>query len=433
MSVFANILVAATLACASPDTTALVNFGVLDMDAGEVRSGLTVWVEQGRVLDVAPSGRAPLPEWVRRIDGGGRTLVPGLVDAHVHMDSTDLPLFLANGVTAIRDLNGSPERLRWRDAVAQGKLMGPRMLVSTPILAGEPQRVRYQRVTDPDEAKALIRRFAAEGYDYVKIYDGLRPEVYAALTETTHEVGLPLTGHIPASVHLAGVLEAGQGLEHAEKIVFDALGHTLADPDKIEAAADDIARAGVPVTPTLAVQEVLNAQQDPDFAKRFDAPELAYVDSATLAWWSSLGQGGRPPMMVEGQPWPVRFMEAQRRLVRDLSSRGVPLMAGTDEPNPLMVPGFSLHDELDALVRAGLTPLQALRAATVVPGRELPFDPRVGRIEPGYAADFIAVDGDPLDGLEKLRHLWGVMTAGRWLGRADLDRLLMESRRRRDR
>ncbi len=431
MGLMAGVLLAVTAVAGSrPDTTALLDFGVLDLDRGQVESGLTVLVAEGRVLEVAPAADVELPAWVHRIQGRGRTLAPGLVDAHVHMDSTDLPLFLANGITGIRDLNGSESRLRWRDAVAEGALPGPRMLVSTPLLAGTPFQVRHELLRDSADAARRLRDMIGQGYDYAKIYDGLSVPVYQALVAVAHEAGLPLTGHIPADVGLAGALAAGQSLEHAEKIVMAQLGHGLADLDQLEDAADAIARAGVVVTPTLAVQEVLNAARDSAFDRRFEAPEMAYVDSATLAWWSSLRGGGMQPRMVEGQPWTVRFMEAQRRLVRDLAARDVPIMAGTDTPNPLMVPGFSLHDELDALVRAGLSAQAALRAATVVPGEILPWDVKTGRIQAGYAADMVAVDGNPLVDLSILRHPSAVMAAGRWLDRQALDRLLSEARRR---
>lgn len=413
------------------DTVVLVGFRILDVESGTLSTGEAVLVVDGYIADRRPED-ALRSGGARRIDGSGRVLLPGLVDAHAHVDSADLGLFLANGVTSVREMNGSSRHLAWRSTIVGGALPGPRLVIGSALLTGTGLRVRHELLDSPERAEAVARRLAAAGYDHAKVYDDLTASTYGALARTARELGLPLTGHIPSEVGLTGVLAAGQALEHAEKIVNDVLGHGLEDLELLNAAADAIAAAEVPVTPTLAVQEVLNSTRQPGFDERLSAPELQYVGPETLAWWSTLGgAGGPPPMSVQGEPWPDRYLRAQRELVVQLAERGVPILVGTDTPNPLMVPGFSVHDELAALVRAGLTPLAALRAATDTPGRALPFGARVGRISTGYVADLIAVDRDPREDLSALRSPWAVMSGGRWLGRDELNALLASAARSR--
>lgn len=411
------------------DTTAFVGVAVADVDQGRLIPGQTVSVTNGRILSRGADGEGALDPWVRIIDGAGLTLVPGLVDAHTHSDSLGFQLFLANGVTAIREMNGAVRHLRWRDDIAAGRLRGPRMLVTSELLTGTPfPGVRYRLVESVDDAHVAGREAVSLGYDYLKIYDGLSVPEYDALVAEAARGGIPITGHIPADVGLAGVLAAGQGLEHAEKIVGDVLGHSFEDLSPLEGAMDAVAAAGVPVTPTLAVQEVLTATGDLIVRLR-DADELHYMSSGTLGWWASVS--GRDPAPPGTETRGTRFMRAQRKVVEGLKERGVPLFAGTDTPNPLMVPGFSLHEELDALVRAGLSRREALAAATTTPGRLLPYDVPVGRIEPGYAADLVLVEGNPFADLSVLRVPRGVMSAGTWYDRAQLDTMLDEVRRAR--
>ncbi len=408
------------------DTTAFVGVAVADVDAGTLVPGQTVTVAGGRILAREPAGGRPLDPWVRVINGQELTLFPGLVDAHTHSDSLGFGLFLANGVTAIREMNGAERHLRWRDDIAAGTLRGPRMLVTSELLTGTPfPGVRYRLIESVDDAHVAGREAVALGYDYLKIYDGLSVPEYEALVEEARVGNIPITGHIPADVGLAGVLAAGQGLEHAEKIVVDVLGHSFEDLAPLESAMDAIASAGVPVTATLAVHEVLTATGDLIVRLR-DADELNYMSAGTLGWWASVS--GRDPAPEGTETRGTRFMRAQRTLVKGLEARGVPIFAGTDTPNPLMVPGFSLHEELEALVHAGLTRREALAAATTTPGRLLPYGLATGEIEPGYAADLLLVRGNPFDDLSVLRQPLGVMAAGHWYDRPQLDAFLSEVR-----
>ncbi len=403
---------------------ALVDVQVLDLDVGTLTPGQAVLVEGGRIAWVGDAADFQAPPNTRTVRGEGRVLLPGLVDAHAHTDSLSFSLFLANGVTGVREMNGAARHLRWRDAIAAGAMPGPRLLVTSELLTGIPfEGVRYRLIDGVDDARTAADEAIGAGYDYLKIYDALSAAEYGVMVERARRTNLPITGHIPEAVGLDGVLAAEQGLEHAEKIVNDVIGFDGADLGPLVAAARRIADARVPVTPTLAVQEVLTETDPVAMERRRNADELAFMTAGTLGWWGSLSVPGRG-RGGDTESRPARYRRAQRTLVARLAEFGTPILAGTDTPNPYMVPGFSLHEELDALVRAGLEPLDALRSATSTPGEVLPFDVPTGRVAVGHAADLMLVEGDPREDLRALRAPWGVVAAGRWLDRAALDAML---------
>ncbi|MSR61185.1 MAG: hypothetical protein EXS08_01890 [Planctomycetes bacterium] len=418
---------ARVLAPRTPDAPlAFVDVNLVDVELGRIVPHQSVLVLGPRILRVGPASELALPAGTRRIDGAGRFLLPGLVDAHVHAGERELPLFLANCVTTVRELNGTSEHLRLRERIASGAVLGPRMVVSSPMLAGERQRWRHVLLTDPLEAELAAERFALEGYDALKIYDGLSPEVYEALAEVARLRGLPLVGHVPKAVGLERVLAAGQELQHVEQLAEATVGHRT-DLARIPEIARTLAQAGVTVTPTLAAQAILCSQGRADFLARYELPELVYVDAETRAWWDGLrGGGGHAAATGADSP----FYVFQRELVRALAAAGVPLLVGTDTPNPLLVAGFSMHEECTALRAAGLAPADVLRAATLAPARALGLEREQGRVAEGLRADLVLVDANPLEDLAALRRPRGVLVAGRWLDSAELTQLLVPLHRR---
>lgn len=422
----------------APDTVAISHARVVDSDAGRVMEDWTVIVVGGRIAWAGPSDRAQIPDDARTIDAAGRYLVPGLADMHVHLEEEDLPLLLANGVTLARDLNGAPDHLRWRDEVAAGARLGPTLVVSSPLTAGTPQRYHHELATTPEQGRELVREYADAGYDCVKVYDGLGLEVYRAIADEARRVGLPLVGHVPADVGLHEALAQGQAsIEHVEQILYRIVDNPHdPDPAVIPAAVAEIAAAGTTVTPTLAVMRALSlARTSPLYRRLLQRPEVAYAPAWARQWWASLaGPGGdaagaEPRVTVAGpadaKP-PSAFFAFLQELTRQLHAAGVPLLAGTDTPNPQMVAGFSLHDELETLVNAGLTPAATLRAATAGAASFLGTPEEFGSIVAGARADLVLLDGDPLQDVSALRSPEAVMVRGRWLGRDELDAMLAE-------
>ncbi len=405
--------------CTGPGPIVFVRATLLTMDSPALVPDGTVVVQDGRVTAVNPGS---VPAGACRIDLAGRVLLPGLTDMHVHTAEAELPLFLANGVTLIREMNGTPTHLRLRDRIARGEVIGPRMLVASPLMVGAPLQYRHRLIASPAEAVAAAREVKAAGYDYLKIYEGLSRESYEAFVETGAALGLALDGHIPAAVGLARVLETGQALQHIEKIGM-AIGGHQGDTTQLGRAAALFAGRRTWVTPTLAVLRVLDGTRTTEYTARLEAPEMAWADSASLSWWRSLA-GTNPPRS------PSAFYRFQMAVLPVLRAAGARFLLGTDAANPLMVAGFSVHDELATLVRdGGFTPYEALVSATRNVG-EFIGDTLRGRLVVGAPADLVAAESSPLGNLAVLRRPVGVMANGRWFDRAQLDSMLAASRRR---
>jgi imidazolonepropionase-like amidohydrolase len=384
-----------------------------DTSGSTVTPHQTIIVTGGRITWVGPNADARVPAGATVIEGRGQYVMPGLADMHVHADRASLPLFLANGVTTIRELNGSPQHIALRDSIAAGRILGPRMFVSTPLLVGEANRFRHVLVKDADTARALVRRYAAERYDAVKIYDGLSRPVYDAIVAEARAQKLPLTGHIPQAVGLDGVLAAQQNIEHVEKIVYATVG--TANPDTLQAPsiARRIKNAGITVSPTLVSQRALSLAGTAEYAAWLARAEMARMDTGTLAWWRQLGPRGGVARPQSARSAAVHTF--QKVLTRELYKAGVPLLVGTDTPNPLMVPGYSLHDEIGSLIEVGIPTAAVLRAATAGAAEHLKQSGQWGVIAPGASADLIVIDRNPLEDPAVLRKPARVLLRGQWV------------------
>jgi imidazolonepropionase-like amidohydrolase len=401
MFLIAAVLLPAALAATQIDSLLVIrHVHVLPMTGrtADVLADHAVIIRDGMIDWIGPDSALSVPAVARIIDGAGRTLMPGLIDMHAHVAESYLPLFLANGITTVRDMNGSPQRLRLRRRIQAGEVAGPTLFVGSPLLTGQSWPFGHIILPDPDSARTAAARLIADGYDFLKIYDGLSAETYAALIASARAHNLPVTGHIPAAIGLDGVLAAGQHLEHVEKIVWATVGH---EPDTMRIAdiVARIARAGVHVTPTLYAQKVLTSQGTAEFEALFERAETQLMDAETLAWWRSLRRNGPT------QPQDPTSMGART---------GVPLLLGTDTPNPHVVPGFGIHDEIAALTDGGIPIYDVLRSGTVAAAAHLGRRGRLGVIAEGAAADLVLLRGDPLVEPGTLRAPAAVIVRGRW-------------------
>jgi imidazolonepropionase-like amidohydrolase len=398
-------------ACLPGQPIAISGVEVLTLKDSLVGPRVTVLVDAGRIAAV---GTPSIPANACRIDGTGRVLLPGLADMHAHTNERELPLFLANGVTLVRELNGSPNHLALREQIANGTVVGPRLVVGSPLLTGKALRFRHRLITSAEDARAAAREAKDASYDFLKIYDDLTAEQYAAFVEAGRTLGLPLDGHVPAAVGLERVLVAGQAIQHIDKITFALMGHSP-DSALLPEARRLFAGRRAWVTPTLASLRALDRSGTAEYAARFARPEMAYVDSATIAWWGSLR---RDPPRPAADSRVYRFYVD---LLRVLGEAGARFLLGTDAANPMMIAGFSVHEEMETLVRdAGWTPLEALRSATLAPAEFL-GDSLGGCLRVGCRADLVLVERNPLADLTVLRRPAGVVVAGRWMDRAALE------------
>ena len=421
ISVFSLILALIRSPAPAPPL-AIVHATVVPMDAERTLESHTILVQAGRIAWLGPDSAAEIPPDARVIDASGRWVLPGLADMHVHAGADDFAAFVANGVTTIREMNGAAEHLELRSATRDGRVLGPSMLVTGPLIAGEEQRWRHAMARTPEEARALVAEQARAGYDGIKIYDGLTRETYDAIVDAAAAAGIPFVGHVPREVGLERVLASGQrSIEHVGQIAHAV---TSADSTALAEVAGRIAGSGAWVTPTLASEEALSRRGTPWYAERLARPEVGLVDPALVDWWRSLGEGTPEAAVAERRS---AYREGTAALVRALRDAGVPLLAGTDTPNPLMIPGSSLHEELAALVAAGLTPYEAIRGATAEAGRFAGTEAEFGTIRAGARADLVLTDADPLGDVSSLARPSAVVLRGEWLPRERLDELLGEA------
>lgn len=429
MTVGACLVLAAmwTLGCSTQSLPMIAVRNVTIVDVIEHRAvpNQTILVRGDRIVEVGPESDVEIPAAAEIVDAEGMFAVPGLVDLHVHMEADDLPLFLANGITTVREMNGSSEILELRRAVQSGERTGPTMYVAGPLMAGVEQQWRHQLIQTDDEAREEVIRQAEMGFDFVKVYDGLRATVYQTIVEVADSLGLPVLGHIPETVGLADVVSHSQmTIEHIEQLVRATAGHNL-DLSQLPTTVTRVKDGGIAIVPTLAAMEILSARRSAWFDSLFERLEMRYTPPSVRPWWESL----RRRLEAGGELDPVAggagdWIQYHRELTMRLAEGGVPILVGTDTPNPLLVPGFSIHHELEALVRAGLESSFVLEAATHGAAVHLRAEDEFGAISPGLRADIVLVAGNPLEDLAHLREVRGLVLRGAYLTQDDLNKSL---------
>ena len=424
---------------APPATTAFVGVSVVPMDTERVLRDHTVLVEGERIVAVAPADGLAVPEGATVVDGTGRYLMPGLADMHVHTWYADeLTLFVANGVTTVRNMFGGPVHLTWRERIAAGDLLGPTIVTAGPIVDGDPPYWPGSRVVKTaEDARAAVQEHVDAGYDFVKVYERLQPEPYRALVEAAHAAGLTVHGHVPAAVGMESVLAAGQRtVEHMfgwemwlqtsgspfegkEDLPSRFCSWEHLDWERAEQAAQRFREAGAWSCGTLTVMRHWITVDE--LEQTLATPELRYLPRAAISTWRTMVPN------QAGMIAPARAARGPRtELTRILHEAGVRMLLGTDQGNPFVVAGFAVHEELEHLFEAGLSPYEALRTGTVEAAACLEAGDEFGRVAAGLRADLLLLDANPLEDVANASRIAGVMLRGRWLPRTELDALLEE-------
>lgn len=401
----------------------LTNARIVDVSVGEVRPA-TVVIRSERIVAVGQPGGVPVPDDARVVDLSGRFLVPGLSEMHAHVGVDAFPLLVANGITTVRIMMGTDELVQWRNELEPNTAL-PRVFLAGPLMAGAEVPWPHELIHTPEEARASVRRQAAAGYDFIKVYEGLGADAYRAIVDEARRHEMPVAGHVPVDVGIEGVIEAGQRtIEHVEQLLYARFGRdgVMTLPfDRMHEVVERVAGADVFITPTLAGAERIHRRGTAWHEALYHREEMRWMDPSWAGWWS-MGRGQAPsPEALERRR---RFLLFQQELTAALHGEGVPLLTGTDTPYPLLVPGFSLHHEFEALTRVGLSPLDVLRAATVNAARALGRVGELGVIREGALADLVVVDRNPLEELSVLRRPFAVVIRGGYLDRATLDRML---------
>ena len=424
-------------AALEPDPHAITSYvirnaTVLTMEQNAVHENWAVVVHDGVISALGPTDKIAVPDGARVIDGQGKTLMPGLIDMHVHLyDETELAAFLSHGVTTVRNAGGLPFHLKLQDRLEAGTLLGPRFLTSGAIInesGGRNANIIQIMVDGPDQARAVVQRQHEQGYGLIKVYSNLSLESYAAILDEAEKLNLPVFGHPvegkpPADDPLAKapfdlLLDDGLvNIEHMESIIWHALDQDM-NEDRVRVLARKLAAAGVVVDPTLIVHHNLTELTRTRGAHIHRAememlnPLVRLFDQGSFDFWASYERDNE-----------IRLAEFYRRCVKIFQEEGVVLTVGTDSGVMATLPGSSVTRELELFVRSGLTPFEALRSATAHPAQVLTLGDEIGQIRVGYTADMILVDGNPLADVSVVEHPVGVMQGGVWLNQADLAEL----------
>lgn len=393
----------------------------------------TIVIRGSRIESIAPSSR--LGQSPGSVDGRGKWLLPGLTDMHVHMEnvrmirlmlkSPDIPQtaikpqdiflpYIANGVVQVMDLQGMSEAIGRRDDIEAGRIIGPHVVIAAMIDGSPPAwPIGTTRVAvTPEDGRQAVRDAAAEGYDAIKVYSKLSLETFTAIVAEARSLGLPVVGHIPER-HKGTTAEFFQPgfrmVAHAEEFAL------CTDTPRLDAIPDYIAmmkKNGAWLTSTLSLDERL-VEETRDVTTLQTRNEIRVLHPL----WRDVVLNHNPYSALNS---PERIaslekvLEFNRALVRAFIASGIPVVAGTDSMVPGVVPGYSMHDELEALTRAGMTPVQALEAATRLPCEWLGNAKDRGTIEVGKRADAILLDADPTTNISNTRRISAVILNGQY-------------------
>jgi len=432
------------------DLLVLDNVTVVDVRTGKLEPDQTVILERHRIFSIRPSKAAKYPRNADSVNGKGGYLIPGLWDMHVHLvfgdwfpDAKDisLPLFIANGVTGVRDMGSELDVVQdWRNQIAAGRLIGPRILTSGPMLDGpRPRFPSSVAIASPEDARHAVDDLKARGADFIKLQSLIPREAVLAIAEEAKKQGIAFEGHVPDAVRASEMSEAGMksfehliGIFEGSSTAEDAFlkgpkteGRLLATYDEARAAslAALLAKNHTWQCPTLVWERGGNLLDVSDFSG--DA-RVKYVPGPwKKKTWKRFTEEITQGYGTDDIATRKKFIEKELEVVRMLHQAGVPFVAGTDTPAGVHIfPGFSLHEELQRFVAAGFTPLEALQTATLNPARFFGMETQLGTVEEGKLADLVVLSGNPLEDISNTQKIAGVFVNGRYFSHPQIENML---------
>jgi imidazolonepropionase-like amidohydrolase len=446
----------------------LTHVAVIDVARGQAQPDRTVVVLGGYITEIGESLKIAVPKDSQVVDATGKFLIPGLWDAHYHLAheysakwarEVSLPLLVANGITGVRDMGGDFELIKaLRKEIAAGMLPGPRIIAAGPQLTGTSENsVQFAASNNAEAARRSVIHLKQAGADFVKVQSPVPRDAYFAIADEAKRQGLPFVGHVPELITAVEASEAGQrSMEHSmgiwqscstaepelRKFMAEALRDPKTTPDYIWGRVE----FGLPPRGTLDTFSGDKASQLFDrFARNgtWQVPTLVEEQSfALLISGGLMDQRGMnlvpeamqkswdlpnilKPLSAEDRQDLVKIVPMMLDVVGRMHRAGVRILAGSDAPW-LVVPGFSLHDELVLLVKAGFTPADALRAATSDSAEFLGLQNSLGTVETGKLADLVLLDANPLEDIRNTQKIRGVFLQGRYFNRQALDGLLQQ-------
>lgn len=434
------------------------NVAIIDVINNKVTRDRIVVIEGNRIISI--ESKVSIPKQARIIDAKGKYLIPGLWDMHTHCLRKGrvqyfFPLFIANGITGIRDMASDmslKEIEEIRNKVESSRIAGPRLgAITGKILDGPPQpdTLLFTYPADTTAAKEIVRSYKQQKADFIKVYNTLGKDIYLAIVEQSKKQHIPFEGHVPFSSTATEVSNLGQrSIEHLSDILISvssneaeirknltssstAIQGTLKrmqanfkaiqtyDDRKAKTLFSIFLRNETWQCPTLRNLQIFSSGAD--LPKLLNDTRLKYFPNSLKETWKKA-----LPVRIAGDSLQrAMFFQQSLKVVADMQRAGVKLLAGTDLANPFLMPGFSLHDELELMAEAGLSPFEALQTATINPAKFLQKDKDLGSVEKGKIADLVLLDANPLESISNTKRVHSVIINGKLLNRTDLDNLLM--------
>ena len=460
------IFLSGSLSVQAQDSQQLVftHVTVIDMTGARPKKDMTVVISGDRIKEIGPARSTPVPTGAQVVNGTGKFLIPGLWDMHVHFTETErtFPMFIANGVLGVRNTGGKPEDLfRWREEVASGRLLGPRIVACGPIVDGPDKAAIGPAVSvgTPAEGREIVRKLKAQGADFIKVYDQLSRETYFAIIDEAKKLGIPVVGHVPMAITTIEASDAGQrSIEHLGSILqgsssveaeliawpktqvknqdYSAIPRTIAargsrmldtyDPAKARNVFAHLVKNQTWQVPTLVTKRSMTFADD---LVKIKDERLKYIPQSLQRRWRPEENFLLRYRTPEYIAYSKRQFQKELQLVRAMHRAGVPFMTGTDLSGPYVFAGFSVHEEMALLVDSGFTPMEALQAATRNPAIYLGELSSSGTVEGGKRADLVLLEANPLLDIHNTKRIAGVVVKGRYITKGQLQQMLADVER----
>jgi imidazolonepropionase-like amidohydrolase len=394
---------------------AITNVNLIDGTGAPVVEDAVVVIDNGKITAVGARKSVTIPKGAKTFDGKGKYLLPGLWDMHAHFEQVEWgPVYLAAGVTTVRDVGNEFDFIKAvRDSIADGRGLGPRMLLAGIVDGDSESAIGIIRANNADEARAVVKKYHDANFQQVKIYSSMKPDVLKVICDEAHKYGMTVSGHIPRGMDAIEAVEAGMDqinhIQYLPRVLLPKDYKTqpgVAPPVDLNSVEAKAAFAffkehHTVFDPTMVVFEWLLHPSSTPFAQI--EPGAAKLPQELMGPINNTGVPAERAAAAQAST------ELFLRLIGALHKEGIDVIAGTDQ----VVPGHSLRRELELYVKAGFTPMEAIQSATKVPARIMKMEQQTGTVETGKAADLILVDGNPLDNISNLRNTRFVVTGGK--------------------
>jgi len=408
-----------------PKSVVFSNVSVVPMTGNQVLPNHTVVITGDRITAVGPARTAKVPEGATRIDGQGKYLMPGLAEMHGHIPGGNAPrefvdnvlfLYVASGVTTVRGMQGAPGQIDLREAAKRGEIVAPNLYLAGPQFSGG-------SVKSAEDAIARVKQQKSEGWDLLKVQEGLSVPAYDAMAKTAKQVGIRFGGHVPDEVGLLHAMDMGQEtFDHIDGYVEQLDGRAKPVEDKaLQDLVQRTKKAGAWIVPTMFVWETL--QGPVTLESRTGLAELRYMPAPQVEQWTKgLDSRLKNPQYDAAQA--KLHIDNRMKILKALQDGGARILLGSDAPQQFNVPGFSIHREMRRMADAGINAYEIVKSGTANVGQYFKAQDSFGTIAVGQRADLILVDANPLENVSNMEKRSGVMVRGRWLPASEIDAAL---------